>query len=74
MKKEAGATLSFSSAAVSRLHALLRKQGDTYSVQDLNSRNMTRLNETILLPEQSLLLSDGDMIRFADVICLFCLE
>lgn len=73
-KKEAGATLSFSSAAVSRLHALLRKQGDTYSVQDLNSRNMTRLNETILLPEQSLLLSDGDMIRFADVICLFCLE
>ena len=73
-KKGSGAGLQLHSAAVSRLHAKLEKQEKGWVICDLNSRNGTYLNNRPdpLLPEQMVLLKEGDVIRFADVSCMFC--
>ncbi|GCE48813.1 serine/threonine protein kinase [Thermosporothrix hazakensis] len=52
---------------VGRRHAYLHRQGDTYTVEDLESRNKTRLNGEILMPHQQRLLKDGDVLRFGSV-------
>ena len=46
------ADLQLPSSAVSRLHARLVWNGETYELGDLNSRNGTWVNETLLGAEQ----------------------
>ena len=65
-KKEAGAGIHLSSGAVSRLHAVFSRTGDTHMIRDLNSRNGTFVNDRILSPEEKVLLRNDDRIRFAD--------
>ncbi|HZU66107.1 MAG TPA: FHA domain-containing protein [Ktedonobacteraceae bacterium] len=60
-----------SSTKVSRQHARIRVEGNSFSVEDLNSRNKTRLGDTILAPMQPASLQDGDVISFGPVKATF---
>ena len=70
-KTGAGADIELPSGAVSRRHARLQRAGGAWLIRDLNSRNGTYCNGEVLLPEQDVLLSDGDRLLFADVSCVF---
>jgi serine/threonine-protein kinase len=52
---------------VGREHAYLRNRRGTYTVEDLASRNNTRLNGVILTPHEEYPLKDGDILRFGSV-------
>jgi serine/threonine protein kinase len=52
---------------VGRRHAYLRNQQGTFTVEDLNALNKTRLNGVILTPHEERPLKDGDIIRFGSV-------
>jgi serine/threonine-protein kinase len=52
---------------VGREHAYLRNRRGTYIVEDLASRNNTRLNGVILTPHEEYPLKDGDILRFGSV-------
>jgi serine/threonine-protein kinase len=52
---------------VGRQHAYLRNQQGTYTVEDLNALNKTRLNGVILAPSEERTLKDGDILRFGSV-------
>jgi len=52
---------------VGRRHSYLRIQQDAYTVEDLHSRNGTRLNGAILTPQEQYPLKDGDILRFGSV-------
>lgn len=56
------------SGAVSRIHARIRREGETYYLRDLNSRNGTWVNKQELQGEQEVVIRPGDEIRFADLI------
>jgi serine/threonine protein kinase len=52
---------------VGRRHAYLRNQQGTYTVEDLNAMNKTRLNGITLTPHEERTLKDGDILRFGSV-------
>jgi len=52
---------------VGRRHAYLRHQHGTYTVEDLNALNKTRLNGVTLTPHEEHTLKDGDILRFGSV-------
>jgi len=52
---------------VSRQHARIRFEEALFSIEDLKSRNKTRLNELALAPLQTERLQDGDIIHFGSV-------
>ncbi|MER3632115.1 MAG: hypothetical protein C4325_08105 [Blastocatellia bacterium] len=56
-------------AFASRLHAEIRKEGDTYWLQDLGSANGTRYNGTIV--KTAVPLSDGDLIQIGETQIIF---
>ena len=51
--------------SVSRVHARLIREGENYSLIDMNSTNGTYLNGQRLSPDEICPLKDGDEIRFA---------
>ena len=55
--------------AVSRFHAKVIRQGDTFLIADSNSRNGTFLNGQLLTAPQSL--HEGDCVRISDVDLIF---
>jgi hypothetical protein len=59
------------SLSISRQHARIRHEQTRYLVEDLNSRNKTRLGETPLPPFQPQVLRDGDVISFGMVKATF---
>jgi serine/threonine-protein kinase len=59
--------ITLSDKSVGRRHAYLRYQQGTYTVEDLNALNKTRLNGVILTPHEERPLKDGDTIRFGSV-------
>jgi pSer/pThr/pTyr-binding forkhead associated (FHA) protein len=59
------------SPSVSSHHATLRVQGNHFYVQDLGSRNGTRVNGAEV---EEAVLNDGDRITFGDVQAVYCLE
>ena len=52
---------------VGRRHANIRNRQGTFTVEDLNSTNKTRLNGVTLAPNQEYPLKDGDILRFGSV-------
>jgi serine/threonine-protein kinase len=52
---------------VGRQHAYLRNQQGTFTVEDLNALNKTRLNGVTLTPHEKHVLKDGDILRFGSV-------
>ncbi|TMC22200.1 MAG: FHA domain-containing protein [Chloroflexi bacterium] len=59
--------ISLRDKTVGRRHAYLRNQQGTYTVEDLNAMNKTRLNGVILTPHEERALKDGDILRFGSV-------
>jgi hypothetical protein len=53
-------------AAVSRHHARIYKDGDTYYIEDLNSSNGTYIDGTMLDYRQKIELKKNQTVRFAD--------
>jgi hypothetical protein len=47
---------------ISRRHAIIRRVGDHLEIQDLGSRNGTKVNGVALLQDESVPLADGDDI------------
>src|SRR6266516_1318613 len=59
---------------VGRRHAYLRNRPGTFTIEDLNSTNKTRLNGVTLIPHQEYPLKDGDLLRFGSVDVRFELQ
>ncbi|MCZ7545238.1 MAG: FHA domain-containing protein [Anaerolineae bacterium] len=53
---------------VSRLHAVIRRQGDALNLVDLGSANSTYLNGQRLVPHQPRVLRDGDEVRLGRLV------
>ena len=56
---------------ISRLHALVVKEGKECMVEDLNSTNGTKINEETLEPRKRYVLQQGDKVSFAGVDYIF---
>jgi len=56
---------------VSRQHARIRFEKTFFSIEDLKSRNKTRLGELTLTPLKTELLGDGDVLHFGSVRLVF---
>ncbi len=59
---------------VSRRHAEIYRKGEDYYLADLNSRNMTKVNNSKILPGVDHRLAPGDRINICDVEFLFYLK
>jgi len=59
--------INLADKTVGRRHAYLRNQQGTYTVEDLNALNKTRLNGVTLTPHEENTLKDGDIIRFGSI-------
>jgi serine/threonine-protein kinase len=59
--------INLTDKTVGRQHAYLRNKQGTYTVEDLRSRNKTRLNGMTLTPFEERTLKDGDVLRFGSV-------
>ena len=66
-KGKAAADVLLVSPAVSRLHARLTWDGETYCISDLNSKNGTFINDKLLSVGETYALNAGDKIQFADL-------
>lgn len=56
---------------VSRIHATLERTGSTYTLTDLNSTNLTRINGKRLEPDRTTPINDGDTLSFGKITCTF---
>ncbi len=56
---------------VSRQHARIRYEKTAFHIEDLKSRNKTRLGETPLIPLKPELLQHGDVVQFGSVRLVF---
>jgi hypothetical protein len=70
-KSKKMADICLNSEAVSRMHARLSWERDTYCLFDLRSKNGTYLNEEALLAEEGKYLKDGDQITMADCTLIY---
>ncbi len=70
-KNQQYADMIIDSPAVSRIHARLRFRAGRYFIEDLSSRNGTTVNGEPLGGEEERVLSEGDVITFADVSYIF---
>ena len=59
--------ISLADKTVGRRHAYLHNKQGTYTVEDLNAMNKTRLNGVTLTPHEEHILRDGDVLRFGSV-------
>ena len=59
--------ITLADKTVGRRHAYLRNQQGTFTVEDLNALNKTRLNGVTLTPHEERTLKDGDVLRFGSV-------
>jgi len=55
----------------SRLHAVIERNGNNYSLTDLNSTNSTRINGKRLEPDTPIPVNDGDALQFGKITCTF---
>ena len=70
-KNQQYADMIIDSPAVSRIHARLRFRAGRYFIEDLSSRNGTTVNGEAVCGEEERVLSEGDVITFADVSYIF---
>ena len=70
-KLETASDAVISLPTISRVHARVRKTGEEYYLADLNSRNGTTVNGTLLKPDEEYLLQDEDQVDFAQARYIF---
>jgi hypothetical protein len=56
---------------VSRRHAQIRHEGNSFYIEDLGSRNKTKVGEMTLTPNSPQLLKNGDVVSFGSVKATF---
>ena len=71
LKPEVDLTSIDPGMTVSRQHARIRFWKTFFSIEDLKSRNKTRLGELTLTPLKAELLQDGDVLHFGSVRVVF---
>ena len=71
VKPEVDLTSIDPGTTVSRQHARIRFWKTFFSIEDLRSRNKTRLGEITLTPLKAELLQDGDVLKFGSVRVIF---
>ena len=71
LKPEVDLTSIDTGMTVSRQHARIRFEKTFFSIEDLKSRNKTRLGELTLTPLKAELLRDGDVLHFGSVRMVF---
>jgi serine/threonine protein kinase len=71
LKPEVDLTSIDPGMTVSRQHARIRFEKTFFSIEDLKSRNKTRLGELTLTPLKAELLQDGDVLHFGSVRVIF---
>lgn len=59
------------SDTVSRIHAAFERNGNTYTLTDLNSTNATKINGKRLTPDTPTTIQDGDTLQFGKITCTF---
>ncbi|MBX5458702.1 MAG: protein kinase [Thermogemmatispora sp.] len=59
--------ISLADKMVGRRHACIRNRQGTFTVEDLHSRNRTRLNGRFLPPGEERSLNHGDILRFGNI-------
>lgn len=59
--------ISLADKMVGRRHACIRNRQGTFTIEDLHSRNRTRLNGNFLPPGQERSLKHGDILRFGNI-------
>ncbi|GCE29001.1 hypothetical protein KDA_44850 [Dictyobacter alpinus] len=59
------------SGTVSREHARMRVESDRFYLEDLHSRNKTRVNERLLSPQQPEMIQNKDIVSFGSVKAIF---
>lgn len=59
--------ISLADKMVGRRHACIRNRQGTFTIEDLHSRNRTRLNGRFLLPGEERALKHGDILRFGNI-------
>jgi len=59
------------SSTVSRQHARIHLEKTSFYIEDLNSRNKTRLGELTLTPHKPEVLQNGDVVSFGSVKATF---
>jgi serine/threonine protein kinase len=60
-----------SQMTVSRQHARIRYEKSVFTIEDLKSRNKTRLRGRMLIPLQAEQIQDGDVVHFGSVRMIF---
>jgi len=65
--REEGADLIIADKSISRVHAVLRYDSGTWTLEDLESRNKTFINEKALQPRTPTALADGCTVHFGYV-------
>lgn len=68
------ADLALNQAALSRIHAEIKRANSGYVIRDLGSSNGTRVNGELLPPYTDIPLSHGDVIEIADLRFRFVLD
>lgn len=71
IKPEIDLTLFDPEATVSRQHARIRFERTFFYIEDLKSRNKTRLGELVLMPLKPELLQHGDTVCFGSIKLIF---
>lgn len=59
------------SSTVSRMHAVIERTQDGYTLTDLKSTNLTRINGQILTSNMSTPFEEGNTLEFGKVNCTF---
>jgi FHA domain/Double zinc ribbon len=58
-------------AGISRRHARVTRKDDQYWIEDLNSVNLTYLNNQRLTPDRPCALKDGDLLRLGQMLLTY---
>lgn len=69
--KNASNLLTINNPLVSRSHARILKNNDTFFIEDLNSSNGTKINDTPIASYTLTEINSGDIISFADLTYIF---
>jgi hypothetical protein len=67
-------TTEADSTTVSRRHARITRSGQGFEIEDLNSANLTTLNNEEMKPGQRYPLRKGDVVEFGKVKCTFSIQ
>lgn len=71
-KQEQSVDVVLPRKTVSRIHARIKRTGNEYYLEDLNSKNGTFLDQVMLEPGRQYRLQDGAEVQFADLFFTFC--